>query len=324
MLLKITLLMKQVRLLVLTLVMLMTSVGTKAQYTTKDIHDYIATYSTMAIKKMKDYGIPASITLAQGILESAAGTSDLAKNANNHFGIKCHSDWEGKKYFKDDDKKHECFRSYATVEQSFDDHSAFLKRSRYASLFSLEITDYKAWARELKKCGYATDPNYADRLIVLIETYSLHQFDTESALAYENPLAEKKANDIIRIKDRSFAQVAYPYTNRPVYLNNKVYFILAKQGDSFYDIAVDVQLTVGQLKKYNDINTREYNLTEGEMVYISTKAKRSEKNKEHRILPNETLRDIAQYYAITEKSLRKLNKFTKNTIVGPGYILRLQ
>ena len=324
MVLKITFFMKQLRLLVLTLVMLTTSVGAKAQYTTKDVHDYIATYSTMAIKKMKDYGIPASITLAQGILESAAGTSDLAKNANNHFGIKCHYDWEGKKYFKDDDKKHECFRSYATVEQSFDDHSAFLKRSRYATLLSLEITDYKAWARELKKCGYATDPNYADRLIVLIETYSLHQFDTESALVYEKPLAEKKGNDIIRIQDRTFAQVAYPYTDRPVYLNNKVYFILAKQGDSFYDIAIDVQLTIGQLKNYNDISSRKYELREGEIVYISAKAKRSENNKEHRILPNETLRDIAQYYGITEKSLRKLNKFTKNTIVSPGYILRLQ
>ncbi len=149
----------------------------------------------------------------------------------------------------------------------------------------MEITDYKAWAKELKKCGYATDPNYADRLIVLIETYSLNQFDTESAFVNEKLPVEKKGNEIIRVKDRSFAQVAYPYTERPVYLNNKVYFILAKQGDSFYDIAMDVQLTVGQLKKYNDISSRKYELREGEMVYISTKAKRSEKNKEHRIPP---------------------------------------
>ena len=141
--------------------------------------DYIEKYSSIAVKKMHEHGIPASITLAQGILESGAGNSVLAKKSNNHFGIKCHNDWNGEKVYHDDDVKDDCFRKYPSVEDSYEDHSQFLKRPRYASLFNLKTTDYKGWAKGLKQCGYATDPNYSNRLINLIETYELQKYDQQ-------------------------------------------------------------------------------------------------------------------------------------------------
>ena len=138
--------------------------------------DYIQKYAPVAIVKMQEHGIPASITLAQGILESGAGQSELAKKSNNHFGIKCH-DWQGEKVYHDDDQKQECFRKYKSAELSYEDHSQFLKKQRYQSLFSLDIRDYKAWAKGLKEYGYATDPNYPKRLIDIIENYQLYVYD---------------------------------------------------------------------------------------------------------------------------------------------------
>lgn len=150
---------------------------TKGGQRKDNTEDYIALYKTAAIHQMNKYGVPASITLAQGILESSNGNSELARYANNHFGIKCTNDWTGKSYHKDDDRKNECFRKYPNVEASYRDHSEFLKRSRYAALFNLRTTDYKGWARGLKKAGYATDPKYPELLINLIERYRLDKFD---------------------------------------------------------------------------------------------------------------------------------------------------
>ena len=124
---------------------------------------YIAEFKDVAIREMNKYGIPASITLAQALLESGIGNSDLARYANNHFGIKCNAEWTGKAYFKDDDQKDDCFRVYEDAEESFKDHSKFLKRKRYATLFDLPITDYKGWAKGLQKAGYATDKNYPSK-----------------------------------------------------------------------------------------------------------------------------------------------------------------
>jgi DNA-binding Xre family transcriptional regulator len=140
---------------------------------------YIQKYSSIAQQQMREYGIPASITLAQGILESGSGKSKLASEGNNHFGIKCHDTWNGPTMHLDDDAPNECFRKYKSVDQSFEDHSLFLKKPRYQELFGLEITDYKGWAQGLKKCGYATSPTYAKSLIDLIEEYNLTQLDTE-------------------------------------------------------------------------------------------------------------------------------------------------
>ncbi len=138
---------------------------------------YIEQYASIAQQQMKEHGIPASITLAQGLLESGAGKSELARNANNHFGIKCTSDWKGEGYSHDDNKKGECFRKYSNVAESFEDHSKFLLRDRYASLFELKPTDYKGWANGLRRCGYATDPQYGPKLIKIIEDYDLAQYD---------------------------------------------------------------------------------------------------------------------------------------------------
>ena len=161
----------------LVLFLLLFSFQLSAQNMTRN--EYIDKYKDEAIYQMKKYKIPASITLAQGILESGDGNSELAKKSNNHFGIKCHSDWEGDRVYHDDDKKNECFRKYNKVRDSFDDHSEFLLRPRYASLFEYALTDYKSWAKGLKKAGYATNPNYAKHLIKIIEENELHKLDDE-------------------------------------------------------------------------------------------------------------------------------------------------
>lgn len=141
---------------------------------------YISKYNRIAVDEMRANGVPASITLAQGLLESGAGLSELAKKSNNHFGIKCHNEWKGERVYHDDDKLQECFRKYDNPEESFVDHSLFLKKARYASLFTLDPTDYKGWAKGLKQCGYATEPRYAERLIDLIETYELYKYDNKT------------------------------------------------------------------------------------------------------------------------------------------------
>ena len=339
------------------------------QYTTADIKRYIDTYSDVAVKKMQEFGIPASITIAQGILESGAGTSDLARIANNHFGIKCHSDWSGRKFYKDDDNKNDCFRSYTNAAQSFDDHSKFLQQSRYQSLFSLEPTDYKGWARGLKSCGYATNPQYAERLIKIIEDYQLYQYDTgevpndkkqsnrnerNSRLAqHTNASSVNKTNAKNqasylppknwhkRNTPRSsgklsldewkaggnpfvgYAQVEYPYTTRPVYRNNGVYFVVAQMGDTYYSIAVDVQLGVGELKMHNDVPYRKYEPYPGEIVYLEAKKNKAEISM-HVVRGYENMRDIAQMYGIKISALYRLNKMDKSTEIHAGQKLRLR
>ena len=161
----------------LVLLLLLVSFQLSAQNMTRN--EYIDKYKDEAIYQMKKYKIPASITLAQGILESGDGNSELAKKSNNHFGIKCHSDWQGERVYYDDDKKDECFRKYNKVKDSYNDHSEFLLRPRYAALFEYALTDYKSWAKGLKKAGYATNPNYAKHLIKIIEENELHKLDDE-------------------------------------------------------------------------------------------------------------------------------------------------
>lgn len=175
-----------------------------AQYTEKDIYAYITQYQDIAIKKMNEYKIPASITIAQGIYESACGKSHLAVDGNNHFGIKCHQDWVGDTILIDDDELQECFRKYNSVEESFSDHSLFLKnRKRYANLFELEITDYAAWAHTLKADGYATNPKYADQLISIIERFKIARLDTIYLVQYcgYNPKQAPAAETVAQVKE---------------------------------------------------------------------------------------------------------------------------
>lgn len=193
--------------------------------------DYIDTYSAIAVREMNSYGIPASITLAQGILESGAGNGALTRKANNHFGIKCHG-WEGEKVYHDDDKKGECFRKYKFASQSFEDHSLFLvNRKRYAKLFKLKRTDYKGWARGLKAAGYATDPKYPNKLISLIERYELYKYDKVDVVG---PM------DIV-IKDTEDVS------------ENKDSFYKVKKGDTLYSIARAAGISVARLKELNQL-----------------------------------------------------------------------
>ena len=176
--------------LILSLLTITLCLAIQAQPRNKQYESYIKKYRELAVEEMKKYHIPASITLAQGLLESGAGKSELARKSNNHFGIKCGGDWRGKTVSHDDDARGECFRAYKHPKDSYEDHSKFLVgRPRYASLFKLKITDYKGWARGLKKAGYATNPRYADQLIGIIELYELYKYDEKNYLKWikKNP-----------------------------------------------------------------------------------------------------------------------------------------
>lgn len=213
---------------------------------------YIETYKNIAIDKMETYKIPASITLAQGILESGNGLSTLAKKSNNHFGIKCHSGWKGKRVYHDDDKKNDCFRKYTTAEGSFNDHSKFLtSRGRYEFLFDLNPDDYKAWAKGLKKAGYATDRKYPKKLISFIETFELYKYDdlVLDDRAYKRALKtdDRKFKD----EDRSIAENT---------IDDSDVFVTVSKGDTLYSIARKNNLSVEELKRMNGLDSNEINI----------------------------------------------------------------
>lgn len=216
---------------------------------------YIEAFKGVAIEEMNKYGIPASIKLAQGILESGSGSSELAKYANNHFGIKCTSDWKGKAYYKDDDKKDDCFRVYKDPRESFKDHSDFLKRKRYSALFELDKNDYKNWAAGLKKAGYATNPKYAQLLVNIIEKYQLYQYDQpeserEKLLREDRVFTEINAN--IPKEGQKFAPVAVAPKDPPKDLENGRYYTV-QQGDTLYKISQLYKISVDEIKVLNQL-----------------------------------------------------------------------
>lgn len=194
---------------------------------------YIRKYAPIAVKEMHDYKIPASITLAQGVLESSSGRSNLALRSNNHFGIKCHTQWKGARVYHDDDKKGECFRKYQYVETSYKDHSEFLsKRQRYAFLFNYGTKDYKKWAKGLRKAGYATDRKYPDKLIKIIQDYKLYEFD--------------------KVKKKDFK---YTKTNKKTVKPKKTIanYYKVKKGDTLYSISRKFNISVKSLKEINGL-----------------------------------------------------------------------
>lgn len=270
---------------------------------------YIKQYSGIAIQHQKKYRIPASITLAQGLLESGAGQSELARKSNNHFGIKCHSDWRGGRVYHDDDLRGECFRKYKTPEQSYEDHARFLvERPRYASLFKLHPTDYKGWAKGLQKCGYATDRAYANRLIKLIEDYDLYRYDT--AKSYSNTNKNKKRPSRIS-----------RYT---VYRTNGLLYVYSNGRDSFDDIAASLGFRVKDLKKYNEV-PEDFPLQKGDIVYLEKKKKRADKpNYDYVVKIGDSMHGIAQKFGIQIKSLYKMNKKHKDYIPEEGDVLKLR
>ncbi len=280
---------------------------------------YIEMWKDEAIKQMVLYKIPASITLAQGILESAHGNSELAKYANNHFGIKCH-DWTGETLHKDDDKSNECFRKYQDARESYEDHSKFLAhRSRYADLFKLEITDYKSWAHGLKKAGYATNPKYGDLLIDLIERHNLSQYDV-----METFVADNKPKEINQKVISSPVSISTPSINiHQVQLKNKkTKYIVAKEGDTFYKISKEFDLALWQLYKYNEYSMEDI-LKVGDIVYLQPKKNKADE-KSHTFKKGETMKTISQKYGIKLKKLYSLNDMELDTEPKIGTVLKLR
>ena len=246
-------------------------------------NEYIVKYAPLAVKQMQIHKIPASITLAQGILESNNGNSRLAIKGNNHFGIKCHG-WKGKKIYADDDQKHECFRSYKNVIESYRDHSLFLKKyDRYNFLFDYKIKDYKSWALGLKKAGYATNSKYPEILIKIIEENQLYKYDKTSS-------------------DQLLA------SSRNIYLHrNRIKYVIANDLENYQIIAEELNLKLWQLYKYNDSKSNKI-LAAGTKVFIQPKRNKCKK-RIHIAKENETLYEISQYYGIKMKKLKKRNSF---------------
>lgn len=275
---------------------------------------YIDQYKDVAIAQMLRYNIPASITLAQGLLESNAGLSELSRKGNNHFGIKCH-DWLGATTYHDDDASQECFRAYKDVYESFEDHSKFLSRQpRYSSLFKLERTDYKGWARGLKKCGYATNPVYANSLINLIELYKLQRYD------------KAKTYDRFMVKRTEVKDLKPNIKLHPIHIYNKNYYLQARPGDTFKSIGKEVGISYKKIAKYNERDKNDA-LTAGETIYLKKKQNRADKaykNRPHRVKPGESMYFIAQYYGIKLKSLYKMNHLSPNYTIKEGDLLKVR
>lgn len=316
---------------------------------------YIEKYSALAVSEMYRSGVPASITLAQGMLESGNGRSELALKSNNHFGIKCHNNWSGGRVYHDDDAKGECFRKYAHPRESYRDHSDFLRyRDRYKFLFDYKVTDYKAWAYGLKKAGYATDPAYPKKLIKLIEDYRLHEYDRKPASYGRNEpekpkkkkkqktviefvgedLPEEKVKESIPLSPTVIEQVKeldarqreeFQFSlSRQMFTQNGVPFVYSVEGETYATIAASYRLFGRELLKFNDLDS-EQPLKPGTVVYLKPKKKVAAKGIDKYVMEEgETLRDVAQRYGVKLSSIMRLNGFEKGYVPREGDLIRLR
>lgn len=310
---------------------------------------YIERFAAVAVSEMYRSGVPASITLAQGLLESGYGRSELALKSNNHFGIKCHNGWQGERVYHDDDAKGECFRKYDNPEESYRDHSDFLRyRDRYKFLFDYKITDYKSWAYGLKKAGYATDPNYPRKLINLIEEYNLHQYDTKSA-GFAQKKDESKSESKVEHKSKKkreaepkalptppsqLEQVKTVKTgkretfrfslSREMYSQNGVMFVYASEGETYASIAESNGLFLRELLKFNDLS-EDVPLAPGTVVYLQKKKKVAAPGLEMYVIEKgDTLRAVAQRFGVRLDNLCKINGIENKDAVREGDIIRLR
>lgn len=281
--------------------------------------DYINKYKDIAIYQMKSQGVPASIILAQGLLESDNGNSKLAVKANNHFGIKCHKGWNGSTFYQDDDAKNECFRKYSNPERSYRDHSDFLRGARrYSTLFDLKPTDYKGWANGLKKAGYATNPNYANMLIKIIEENKLYIYDQGIAVEVQSPT--KGLGELVDIDHF----VIDMNNQRKVYSRNRIKYIKAKKDDTFESLTKELELLPWQLLKYNEL-TKDSSLRDGQELYIQPKRNKAEVNHTvHVVEKNETIYSISQMYGIKSSKLYRRNRMKPNESVEVGQVIYLR
>ena len=279
-----------------------------AQHRQTSYNNYIKQYAPLAVEQMKQHNVPASITLAQGLLESGAGLSTLSRKSNNHFGIKCGGGWRGRSVRANDDAPNECFRAYRKVEDSYEDHSLFLVgNQRYASLFKLKKTDYKSWARGLKKAGYATDPSYANKLITIIETYDLYKYDNDGMSKRE----AKKWQKLLKKK---------PWLANPhdVYIANGLAYVIARDGDTFQLLGGEFEIGWKKLVKYNDLQ-RDYTLEEGDIIYLKEKNKKTVADViYHEVREGDSMHSISQIYGVRLKTLYKLNVMADDHIPEVG------
>lgn len=275
---------------------------------------YIDRYYTLAQEQQQQHRIPASITLAQGLLESAAGESQLAVEAKNHFGIKCH-DWEGEGI----EYKGDCYRKYDNEQQSYQDHSSFLLRPRYQELYSLDITDYQGWAEGLKRLGYAEDPQYANKLISLIERYELNKYVQEAVPEVEATVDEVAAADSASCDDEKKNAV-----ERSVYNAWDLLYVEAREGDTYHTIAVDMGCTAKALAKYNEKSV-DAPLQAGEIVYLEKKHRKAVEGCDvHTVVNGETFHSISQMYGIEYRRLARRNRILFTEAVEPGTVLKLR
>lgn len=270
----------------------------------------------------QEYGIPASITLAQGLLESGAGMSALATEANNHFGIKCHKNWTGKGFLQDDDELQECFRSYSSADSSFLDHAMFLKKKRYSSLFDLDISNYQGWASGLKQCGYATDPAYPQKLITIIERYELYQYDSGQ------PLRAKRRNiKADETLEHSLDEAIMEEVTAMHNIRRKwgLHYVVANEGDTFDRLSIEFGISKKKLKSMNDYPREINTLNAGNIIYLQDKEKKAVLGQEiHTVKTGETLHAISQKYGIRLKNLAQMNDLEQDENLQEGQQLRLR
>jgi len=298
--------------------------------------DYIARFRDIAISQQREQGIPASITMAQGLLESGAGLSDLATQANNHFGIKCTSDWQGDTYYHDDDRAQECFRKYDHAEQSYYDHSAFLHRSRYDTLFTIPLTDYQSWARGLSRCGYATDPKYPDKLIRIIEDYRLYDLVADCPATISDSVRQAVQEGTILPADTMDIEPMLTYTQYQAMQSVSLYhehksghqngnrYIIVEEGESFASLAYFLNMSESTLRRINDATDGRV-LKAGDRIYLYPKPRRApRKYANYYVRTGDTAWSISQKFCFRMRTIYDLNGIPYGTPLTTRQLLRLR
>lgn len=307
--------------------------GVSAQPQDAAVLEYIYTYKHLAIAEMQRTGVPAAIKLAQGIHETGAGRGDLVLRSNNHFGIKCKNTWTGGKVYHDDDARGECFRSYTSAEESYRDHSDFLKNNqRYHFLFQLDPEDYKGWAYGLKKAGYATNVRYSQILIDLIEKYNLQKYsliamgkmkDDDPVYVKDNSITPLTTQAIVKAEEKAFPSTVPVNYPSGIFEINGTRVVYAQPGTSLFALANEHNIQYSRLLEFNDMDAEEEILVEGRLIYLQKK-KKTGASKFHKVMPGEDLYTIAQMNGIRLSSLLELNHLNKNDSPLAGELLYLQ
>lgn len=308
------------------LILLLGVCAITAQTRNSAYENYIRQYAPLAIDQMNRYSIPASITMAQGLLESAAGKSSLATTANNHFGIKVSSDWTGPYVVKSDDNPNDRFRKYNSAAESYEDHSLFLKKPRYQSLFTYNIRDYKSWAHGLKSCGYATSPTYAQNLIKIIELYDLGKLDGGSVPSNYQGGSYATVNPTVIYGKHVTTKEEEFFATHPINRNNRNFYIRVNNGDNLKTISKGTGVKVRKLRKYNDL-LRDQQLEPGQIIYLEKKhlrADRAFKGHPHIVTEGQSMHDISQMYGMSLKALYSMNHLHSDYSPEVGDKLRVR